>query len=268
MKNWLDEVIFGKKLGAVRREAQAEACDEANLSNITSIRINLAYAYRILANLGLDDHTYTHISARACDSDAYYIYPFGMCFAEVKPDNLMKVSLDGEVIEGQEYQYNKTGYIIHGAIYQARPDIKAIFHVHEPSIVAVSSIKDGLMPSSQWALHFYNKIAYHDYDSLALEGSQGDRLIHDLADKFVMLLRNHGSITCGRTIQEAMFYTYHLAQACKTQCLTLSMNKEIVIPNEAICKKAVHDLLSFESNLGERDWQAWIRKLGIEFVVY
>jgi ribulose-5-phosphate 4-epimerase/fuculose-1-phosphate aldolase len=236
----------------------------SNLSIIPNhkLRAELAYAYRILSHLRLDDHTYTHLSRRAEDGQSYYIYPFGLCFSEVTPDNLIRVSLDGEVLEGSEYQYNKTGYIIHGSIYQARADINAIFHVHSPHIVAVSSMEEGLMPISQWALHFYEGVAYHDYDSLALETHAGNRLIDDLGNKYAMLMRNHGSLTCGKTVQEAMFYTYHLQKAAEAQVLALSMNRSLVIPSEEICKKTVKDLLSFEKNLGERDWQAWLRIVG------
>jgi ribulose-5-phosphate 4-epimerase/fuculose-1-phosphate aldolase len=223
------------------------------------IKNKLAYAYKILALLKLDDHTYTHLSARSEEGDSYYIYPFGLRFEEVEPDLLLKVSLDGEIIEGREFQYNKTGYVIHGAIYKARDDINTVFHIHTPEIVAVSTIKHGLQPISQWALHFYEMIAYHEYNSLALDTSLGNILVADLANYKVMLLRNHGSITCGFTIEEAMFYTYHLQQACKTQCLLESVQQELIIPSEEICKKAVKDLLSFEVNLGERDWHAWVR---------
>lgn len=222
---------------------------------------NLVYAYQILSYLQLDDHTYTHLSARSEDQESFYIYPFGMRFNEVSERSLMWVSFDGHVIEGEEYQYNKTGYIIHGSIYKTRKDIQAIFHLHTPSTVAVSSLKNGLLPISQLALHFYNKISYHDYDSLALDDAEGKELVTNLGENFVMLMRNHGSITCGKTIQEAMFYTYHLEQACKTQCLALSMNRELSIPDEKICSKAVNDLLSFESDLGARDWNAWVRLL-------
>lgn len=227
----------------------------------SKIKENLAYAYQILSYLKLDDHTYTHLSARSEDQKAFYIYPFGMRFNEVDEDSLMKVSLSGDVIEGKEYQYNKTGYVIHGFIYEARKDVQAIFHLHTPSTVAVSSLKNGLLPISQWALHFYNRVSYHDYNSLALEDAEGSRLVNDLKENFVMLMRNHGSITCGRTIEETMFYTYHLEQACKTQCLALSMNKELSMPSGETCLKAVKDLLSFENNLGERDWQAWVKLL-------
>ena len=94
---------------------------------------------------------------------------------------------------------------------------------------------------------------------MALYSQQGEKIADDLGSNYVMLMRNHGSITCGRTIQEAMFYTYHLQQAAKTQCLALSMNGEPIIPEPHLCQKAVHDLLSFEKNLGIRDWNAWLR---------
>lgn len=226
-----------------------------------NLRRDLAYAYQILASLGLDDHTYVHLSIRAEDGNSYYIYPFGLCFEEVTPECLLRVALDGEILEGTEYQYNRTGYVIHGAIYRKRLDIHAIFHIHTPEIVAVSALKEGVQPLSQWALHFYDRIAYHSYNSLALEESQGKNLVEDLKDKFVLLMRNHGSLTCGKTIQEAMFYTYHLQQACKTQCLALSMNQELIVPDKATCEKTVKDLLSFEADLGARDWQAWIRRI-------
>lgn len=226
-----------------------------------NLRRDLAYAYQILASLGLDDHTYVHLSIRAEDGNSYYIYPFGLCFDEVTPECLLRVGLDGEILEGSEYQYNRTGYIVHGAIYQKRTDIQAIFHIHTPEIVAVSALKEGLQPLSQWALHFYDQIAYHTYNSLALDENQGKKLVEDLKDKFVMLMHNHGSLTCGKTIQEAMFYTYHLHQACKTQCLALSMNQDVIMPDKDICEKSVKDLLSFEADLGARDWQAWVRRI-------
>ena len=231
------------------------------MSNI-AIKQNLSHAYRILDHLKMDDHTYTHLSSRAAELDQYYIYPFGLCFSEVTPDNLLKVGLDGEIIEGKEYQYNKTGYTIHGNIYKNRDDINAVFHLHTPASVAVSAMQDGLLPISQWALHFYQQVAYHDYNSLALDYNiHGSDLVKDLGSKNVMLMRNHGMITCGKTVMEAMFYAYHLEMACQTQCLALQTGQKLIYPPEEIRKQAVKDLLSFEKDLGQRDWQAWVRKI-------
>ncbi|WP_316355229.1 class II aldolase/adducin family protein [Candidatus Trichorickettsia mobilis] len=225
-------------------------------------RVNYCNRYHILSMLQLDDHTYTHLSARPEGADFYYIYPFGLRFEEVTVANLLTVNLDGTVIDGYEEQYNKTGYVIHGSIYQARSDINAIFHIHTPATVAVSAMKEGLLPISQWALHFYNRVSYHNYNSLALDQLQhGVDLIQDLQKNYVMFLRNHGVITSGRTIHEAMFYTYHLEQACKTQCLFHGNYQSLVLPSTAVCQQAVQDLLSFEQNLGFRDWQAWLKVL-------
>lgn len=160
---------------------------------------SLVYAYQILSYLQLDDHTYTLLSVISEDQESFYIYPFGMRFNEISVNLLMKVSFDGDVIDGKEYQYNKTCYIIHGSIYKAREDVQAIFHLHTPSIVAVSAMKEGLLPISQWALHFYNKISYYDYNSLAIDNVEGKELATNLSENFVMLMRNHGSITCGKT---------------------------------------------------------------------
>jgi ribulose-5-phosphate 4-epimerase/fuculose-1-phosphate aldolase len=229
-----------------------------------SLKYNLACAYQIASHLKLDDHTYTHLSARPKGANYYYIYPFGLTFAQVRSDNLLQVTLDGEILEGNEYQYNSTGYIIHGSIYKARPDLSSVFHVHTPATVAVSAIKKGLLPISQWALHFYDKISYHNYHSLALEFiDHSDPIAKDLGENYVMLLRNHGAITCGHTVHEAMFYLYHLEQACKTQILALSTKSRLVTISKKICKKANHDLLNFEKDLGKRDWEAWISALGL-----
>jgi ribulose-5-phosphate 4-epimerase/fuculose-1-phosphate aldolase len=230
-----------------------------------SRKTDLAYAYRILAHLKLDDHTYTHLSIRTQDPNFFYIYPFGYRFEEVTANSLLTVSQSGEVVEGQESHLNQTGYVIHGSLYRDRPDIEAIFHIHTPSIVAVSALADGLLPLSQWALHFYGRVGYHDYDSLTLDASsQGSQIARDLNGNFVLLMRHHGALTCGRTLQEALFYTYHLEKACQTQCLTLAMNRPLLTLSPETCERAVHDLLSFEKDLGARDWAAWVRRLDEE----
>lgn len=230
------------------------------MPNELQTKKDLAYAYQIIAMLNWDDHTYTHLSSRAEDKESFYIYPFGLRFEEVTEDVLLKVTLDGEIIEGNECQYNQTGYVIHGEIYKNRSDINSIFHLHTPSSVAVSAMQDGLLPLSQWALHFYKQIAYHKYNSLALDNEEhGHALVRDLGALKTMLMENHGMLTCGATIMEAMFRAYHLEKACQAQCLMNSSGAKLISIPEVICERAVEDLLSFEDNLGERDWKAWVR---------
>lgn len=171
------------------------------------------------------------------------------------------MSYDGDVISGNEAQYNRTGYIIHGSIYKAREDINAIFHLHTHAGVAVSAMKGGLLPISQFALHLYDRVSYHKYDSLALHTEQGSTLIRDLGQNYVAFLENHGTLVGGRTLEEAMFYSHHLEQACKVQVMLSGALDKLIIPNDTICKKANSDLLGFEKNLGVRDWAALIRKI-------
>jgi ribulose-5-phosphate 4-epimerase/fuculose-1-phosphate aldolase len=224
--------------------------------------VRLAQAYRILGKLGMDDLTYTHLSARVPGENAFYIYPFGLLFEEVRPELLLYVNFDGEILEGEEKQYNLTGYMIHGAVYRARSDLNAVFHLHTTASIAVSVNKAGLLPLSQFALHFYDRIAYHDYGSLVLNHQQGDELSRSLGEHKVMLLRNHGLLTCGRTIEEAFFYTYHLEQACKVQCAASPNAEDLVLIDPAVREKACRDLLGFEKNLGKRDFEAMVRTLG------
>ena len=226
-------------------------------------REKLAAAYRILANKSMDDLTYTHLSIRSSEGSSFFIYPFGLLFSEVTASSLLEVTLDGEIASGSEKQYNKTGYIVHGNIYKARSDIQAIFHLHTHAGIAVSIDKRGLMPVSQFALHLYNRVSYHKYNSLELHENQANKLVNNLGDKnLVMIMENHGTLTCGKTIEEAMFFTHHLEQACKVQVMLNGLPEEnILIPNEETCKRTNHDLLSFEKNLGERDWEALVREL-------
>ena len=174
--------------------------------NDHDIKQNLAYAYNIIAMLGLDDHTYTHLSARTNDPNAFYLLPFGLRFSEVTKDNLLTISLDGKIISGTEHIYNPTGYHTHGNIYKSRPDIQAIFHLHTPAQVAVSAQKNGLLPMSQWALHFYNQVNYHDYDALVLAQEQGKRLAKDLDNKSILIMRNHGTLITAKTIHLSLIH--------------------------------------------------------------
>ncbi len=226
------------------------------------IRKNLAAAYRLIAYYGFDDLTFSHLSARVPGKDAFFIQPFGLLFDEVTASSLLTVDFDGNVLEGDEYQYNKTGYVIHGSIYKNRPDLNSVFHMHTIEGIAVSAMPEGLLPISQWALHFYDRVSYHNYNSLALNNNEHeDPLVKDLGENKVMFLRNHGTLVCGETIHEAFILTNHLENACKTQVAAMASHDNLIIPDETTCKKTVQDLLGFEKDIGKRDWIALLRML-------
>lgn len=227
------------------------------------LKETLARCYYILAKKGMDDRTYTHLSARLPDEEAYYIYPLGLLFSEVTPSKLIKVDFNGTILEGDETIFNETGYVIHRSVYKARPDVNAIFHLHTTAGVAVSSMKQGLLPLSQFAFHFYNRLSYHGYDALNLDTKdQGSNLAKDLGPhNKALILENHGTMTCGQTQEEALFYTLFLEEACKVQITALSAGIEnLSFPPKTVCEQAYQDMTAFEQGtIGTRDFEAECR---------
>lgn len=236
---------------------------KTDLSLERELRLDLARAYRIFSLQKMDDHTYTHISARIPGSNnEYFINPFGSLFEEIKAKELAKVDFHGNPIDSCSAPHvNQTGLTIHGNIYKRFPEINCVIHLHTSDSIAVSVLKEGLLPLSQFALHLYNKVGYHAYEGLILTDVEAEKLAKEISGNHAVLLRNHGLLAYGRTLQEACFFAYHLEQACRVQCKLLSMERELVLPSPEICEKANEELLTFEKNLGKRDWDAWVRKI-------
>lgn len=226
------------------------------------LREKLARAYRIFSHYGMDDQTYTHLSVRSAGGESYFIYPLGLLFCEVTPESLIEVSLDGVIISGQEVHFNTTGYVIHSSIYKERKDIEAVFHLHTHAICAVSAMQQGLMPISQFAYHFHENMAYHHYDALALDiTAQGASIVESLGEHNHMLLRNHGALTTGRTVEEAFFYMMFLENACKVQVQALGAGVDnLVIPSQPCIREARAGMTDFEQGqIGARDFDAHSR---------
>jgi ribulose-5-phosphate 4-epimerase/fuculose-1-phosphate aldolase len=226
------------------------------------VREDLIRAYKLFAHFGMDDLTYTHLSARHPDRpDQFYINSLDLLFEEVNDENLLLIDFDGNILSDNQDHYNATGHQIHSAIYEGRPDINCIMHLHTVAGVAVSAIKEGLLPLSQFSYHFHNNMSYYDYDGLVLDADRGKDIIKGLGDNKAAILRNHGLLTVGSSIAEAFFYMYYLEKSCEVQCEAMAMSQNIVIPSEATRDKAHSEMFNFEKNLGERDWRALMRKL-------
>ncbi|MCB1743482.1 MAG: class II aldolase/adducin family protein, partial [Gammaproteobacteria bacterium] len=184
--------------------------------------------------------------------------------------NLVKIDREGKVIAG-EYPVNTTGFVIHGAIHEARPDALCIIHSHAVHCVAVSSMQDGLLPLSQFALRFHGQTAVHEYGGGAREMDERPRLIRDLGDARVLLMRNHGVLVTGRSVAEAFFYMYYLDQACRIQVAAMSCTDRLVLPSKEICDFTAAQQSSGTVDMsgalvlpGERDWPALRRLLDRE----
>lgn len=224
-------------------------------------RVHLAACYRLCALNQWDDLIYTHISAAIPGEPHHYlINPFGMQFDEITASSLLKVNVQGELLPNQSGVVNPTGFAIHGAIHRARPDAHCVMHLHNTAGIAVSAQRDGLLPLSQHAMRFIGHLGYHDYEGLALTESEGSRLVSNLGSSPAMLLRNHGTLTVGRTVAEAYVVMATLIKACEIQVAALS-SPNLITPETAIIAKAAADLHDFGAEEGVLEWPALLRKL-------
>jgi ribulose-5-phosphate 4-epimerase/fuculose-1-phosphate aldolase len=192
----------------------------------------------------------------------FLINPYGLMFSEVTASSLVKIDHEGNVLEDTDSLVNKAGFVIHSAIHMARPDVACVLHTHSRAGVAVSCLKEGLLPLNQFALQFYNRIGYHDYEGIALDLDERERLIRDLGSFDTMILRNHGLLTCGRTVAEAFVSMYYLEQSCRIQMDLLPARESLVLPNGQVSEKTARQ---FEAggpgSIGQREWPALLRLL-------
>src|SRR5580693_9100480 len=179
------------------------------------VRVDLAALYRLVALFGWDDMIYTHISARLPGPDHHFlINPYGQFFDEITASSLVKIDLQGEILQETPYFINPAGFTIHSAIHAARDDAHFVIHLHTDQGVAVSAQAEGLLPLTQHALVTLPRLAYHDYEGIALDLDERERLVADLGDKSVMLLRNYGTLALGRTAAAARNAMFFLERAC------------------------------------------------------
>jgi len=198
------------------------------------MRVDLAAAYRLVAQYGWDDLVFTHISARVPDApDQFLINPYGMLFEEITASSLVKVDHHGEPVLETPYDVNPAGFVIHSAVHEARPEVNCVMHTHTPHGVAVSAQQEGLLPISQQAMFARTGLAYHDYEGVALREDEKTRLVADLGRGRQMILRNHGLLTCGRSVAEAFLTMYTLEAACRIQILAQSGGAALTKVSEA-----------------------------------
>lgn len=225
-------------------------------------RVDLAACYRLCALNGWDDTIYTHISAAVPGEEGrFLINPFGLRFDEICASNLVKIDLQGRVIGPPQYRINVTGFAIHGAVHAARHDAKCVMHLHNTNGIAVGAQEQGLLPLSQHALRFYEQIGYHAYEGLALSAAEQDKLIAALGAYPAMLLQNHGTLVCGRTVAEAFVLLDTLDKACEIQLKAQSGGAKLLMPSPEVCRKTYQELIGDGSPEGVLEWPALLRKL-------
>ena len=205
-------------------------------------RVDCACAYRLVRHFDMHDLIYNHISARIPGTEEFLLNPFGLLYEEICASALIRVNLDGEVLwqpewpKGLNYTFNLAGFVIHGAIHEARPGVQCIIHTHSLAGMAVASLEKGLLPMTQTAMRF-SQVAYHDYEGVVLEMDERKRLLASLGDADVMLLRNHGTLAVGKSVAEAFNNMYRLERACRAQLLAQGANDRMRLPPAAVIEK-------------------------------
>lgn len=223
-------------------------------------RVDLAAAYRLFHLLGMTDLIYTHMSARVPDEEGrFLINPYGLMFHEVTASSLVKVDINGNLAEDSEYDANPAGFTIHSAIHMARKDVGCAIHLHTTAGMAVSAQAEGLLPLTQHSLRWYNRIAYHDYEGIALNHDERERLTRDLGNHHSMILRNHGLLTVGQDVPEAAVLMYYLEQSCRTQVAALAGGRPLVTPSEEVCEHTARQYETAYPRAGVLEWDALLR---------
>src|SRR6187549_3956908 len=196
-----------------------------------AIRVDLAAAYRMVAHYGWDDLIFTHLSARVPGPEHHFLLnPYQLMFEEVTASSLVKVDVQGNPVEPTPFITNPAGFTIHSAIHMAREDAMAVMHLHTPAGQAVAAHSEGLLPLTQTAMLIRQDVAFHDYEGVAVDLDERERLVANLGDKDAMILRNHGTLAVGKNVGECFVKLYFLERACQAQIMALSAGDNISNP--------------------------------------
>jgi ribulose-5-phosphate 4-epimerase/fuculose-1-phosphate aldolase len=226
-------------------------------------RLELAACYRLLAHYRMTDLIYTHATVRAPgEPGRFLINPYGYRWEEITASSLVKIDVDGRKVDASLHRVNPAGFTIHSAVHMARHDAVCVIHTHTKAGMAVSAMKEGLLPISQIALQYYGRVGIH-YEGIALDLDERQRIVRDLGSCCGLILRNHGLLTVGRSVAEAFSLMFYLNLACEVQVAALSMGAELSMPPKDVCEKVgrQYDQMAFGDGDLELEWAAHLRML-------
>ncbi|MGY4281587.1 ribulose-5-phosphate 4-epimerase/fuculose-1-phosphate aldolase [Bradyrhizobium sp. LM2.7] len=226
-------------------------------------RCDLAAAYRLIAHFGMDDLISTHLSARLPGkAHRFLLNPYGMMFDEITASRLIVVDPEGHAVQKEdEAKINNAGFTIHSAVHMARDDAQCVIHTHTVAGMAVAAQEQGLLPLNQKSMCFYGDIAYHNYEGVALDLGERERLVRNLRNKDVMILKHHGLLTVGRTVPEAFLNMYLLEQSCRVQIAATQGGQKVSLPSERIAAHTAEQFQREGYNRSPRPWAALKRRL-------
>ena len=231
------------------------------------LRVDLAACYRLVDVYGMTDLIYNHITLRIPGTEHLLINLYGLLYKEITASSLVKIDVEGNILWKPDTSYgiNKSGYVIHGAIHRARPDVKCIIHTHTRAGMAVASMQCGLLPLTQTGMRFVGHLGYHAYEGPAIDLAERERLVRDLGEHNALILDNHGLLTCSPSTGEAFNLMYNLELACRAQVDVMAARTELKMPAAEVLDKTA-DLYQPGTRrpYGVLEWHAMLRLLEAE----
>ena len=227
------------------------------------VRVELAACYRLCAHFRMTDLIYTHISARVPGPEHHFlINAYGLMFDEITASALVKVDIEGNIIEDLTgLGINPAGFVIHSAIHKVREDAKCVIHTHTSAGLAVAAQAAGLLNLSQHSMRFHRRIGYHDYEGVALEMDEQQRLQASLGVHNALILRNHGLLTCGSSVANAFDEMYYLERACQAQIGALSGGVKVLVAADEVAERVACQFERPERASRSKHWVACLRLL-------
>lgn len=235
-------------------------CSEAEWA----ARLELAACYRIFDHLGWSESVYNHISVKVPGEEgAFLINPYGLLYNEVCASNLVKIDIEGNTLDGSPYPVNKAGFTQHGYFHAHVPWAHAICHSHTTATMAVCSMEGGLRPVNFYACNFIGKLSYHDFEGVTVRSEEGARLVANLGDNRILMLKNHGPVILGRSIPEIFIQHWALQRACEVQLATMAAGQPIVVGDDVIAvhHRDLHESMIPGTQPGATDFAAWTRQI-------
>ena len=230
-------------------------------------RVELAACYRLVDLYDMSDLIYNHITLKIPGTDHLLINLYGLLYKEITASSLVKIDIDGNILykPDTDYGINRSGYVIHGAIHQARSDVNCVIHTHTRAGMAVSSMACGLLPLTQTSMRFVGHLGYHDFQGPAIDLKERESLVADLGRHDAMVLRNHGLLTCGATVQQAFNTLYQLELSCRAQVDAMAAKTDLVLPDQEVLERTAHLYQpGTRRPYGVLEWPALIRRLEAE----
>jgi ribulose-5-phosphate 4-epimerase/fuculose-1-phosphate aldolase len=229
-----------------------------------ALRVDLAACYRIVDYLGWTELIFNHITARLPGPENHFlINPYGLWYDEVTASNLVKIDLAGNIIGESDWPVNPAGFVIHSAIHESVPDAHCVFHTHTTAGMAVACQQGGLRYTNIYDSLIHGDLAYHDFEGITVFDDEKERLVANIGDKHYVILRNHGLLTVGETLPEALQRMWRLNRACEVQQAADAGGQPLIPISEDATRRSAEAHVGFNSKNppGERVFDALLRKI-------